>query len=144
MQREIIVESKAPGTYRPAPRVYPTPKSIEDAEARRRLLVTEVETIQVQLGDPQRVEKLGVAFADWRVKAAYSRIGKVDEIMYLKGWIKAARTARIAGELGLDLSAMSLLAAARKLILGFMADDFVLDADELKVFQVIDQFLNNS
>lgn len=122
------------------PRVYAEPTSLEDALTRHRALVYDINVIQMQLGDESRRERMGGEFTSWKMKAMGARLNKVDEILYLKDWVKARRAALQAGIQADRSDPTSLIAAARNVLLNLKRDNVDFDPEELAVLDALDAY----
>jgi len=121
-------------------RTYVEPVSLEDAQARHRALVYDINVIQMQLGDGSRRGRMGPEFSAWKLKAMGARLNKVDELMFLKDWIKARRAALQVG-IKADISdPTALIAAARNLLVSLKHDGVDLDPEELAVLDALDAY----
>jgi hypothetical protein len=122
------------------PRIYAEPTSLEDAQARHRALVYDINVIQMQLGDDTRKDRMGAEFASWKMKAMGARLNKVDELMFLKDWIKARRAALQIGLQADRSDPTSLIAAARNVLLNLKRDGVELDKEEIAVLDALDAY----
>lgn len=92
----------------------------EDAERRRQQLTLEIQTIQAQLGDRQRVDESGrrMSSADywaWKRKAAHALNKKLEDLRAIKAWIRERRDDATVTHLIAQLASI----IDRAVILGF-------------------------
>lgn len=112
--------------------------SVEEAEAIRQRLVTEIHTIQDQLSERNRTDRSGQRLGgqeywNWRKAAQHSLTTKLSELRVVKEWLRGQRSSQaprgdmrrlardlydmvvrlsIAGHVQLDESARALLVGA--------------------------------
>jgi len=122
------------------PRIYAEPTSLEDAQARHRALVYDINVIQMQLGDDSRKDRMAAEFASWKMKALGARLNKIDELMFLKDWVKARRAALQVGVVADRSDPTALIAAARNVMLNMKRDGVEFDPDELTVLDALDAY----
>jgi hypothetical protein len=71
---------------------YEEPKTLQEAEARKVQLVTDIASIQAQLSDRDRLvdghRLTDQAWYAWRKRAIDANIFKLDELRRLKAWIR--------------------------------------------------------
>lgn len=71
-----------------------TPTSVEDAEARREALTSQVQDLQAQLGDKQKTDQHGLRMSStdywaWRHDAQQTLNAKLGELRAIKAWLRA-------------------------------------------------------
>lgn len=75
---------------------YPAPADLADCEARMADLHRDIQQIEVQLGDHNRLNAAGermthAEWNTWRISAKIARNRKLDEYRWLKAWRTAER-----------------------------------------------------
>lgn len=69
------------------------PDSMDDALARQRILIAQIEDIETQLGDPRRKQSLTKEeWQSWRQSAKWARVTRLQEKRLLKAWIYEHRS----------------------------------------------------
>ena len=136
-----------PGNNRPL-RIYVDPANLEDAAQRERDLIYDLNVIHMQLGDDTRKQRMGDEFAAWKTKALGARVNKIDELQWLKAWIRNRRAANRAGLFGTimrdDPSACNALLLAAHQILREMKDDGVEFNDaELGILDALNEYCDH-
>lgn len=125
-------------------RIYTAPATLEDAEQRERDLIYDLNVIHMQLGDESRKQRMGDEFAAWKTKALGARVNKIDELHWLKGWIRNRRAALRAnvGTVSRD-DPNALLVAARWVIKNMKDDGVDLDANELAILDALNEYCDH-
>ena len=73
------------------------PRSLEEAKERKRNLISEIQTIETQLGSKTRKDHLHSdpnEYYQWRTNAQRALNARLAELRFLKGWIKDVVRAR--------------------------------------------------
>ena len=132
-------------TQKRPPRVYVEPTSIENAKDRHRDLVHDLNVIQMQMGDETRKARMTASeFAEWRRKAMGARINKIDEIIWLKNWIRAQRALRDALVEADRSDPTQLIVVARNVLRDLKEDGVELDENEIAIFNALDEYVNQT
>lgn len=91
------------------------PASLEEAEARRLTLVSDIQRIQAQLASRNRTEPTGervskIKYSDWRQRSVHAIACLTKDLRELKAWIRDRRMAdALTGGLPRNPDPMSLL-----------------------------------
>jgi hypothetical protein len=88
--------SRPPSSSKPPhePQTFHPPHGLDEAETRRINVLSDIKSIEVQLGDKQKVNPLTKErmteqeYFDWRAKSTRALKAKETELRHLNKWIK--------------------------------------------------------
>lgn len=121
---------------------FDEPADLEEADQRRRDLTLDIQSIQQQLGDKQRTDENGNRLSQkcywaWRKKAQFVLNQKLDELRFIKAWLKKNRPSLNPFTHQQALDHLSSLIS----ILDDLRDDEALEPDELTILEAAEAFL---
>lgn len=71
---------------------YDIPRTLEEANERKRVIIAQVQDIETQLGDNSKKKSMGAEeFTIWRQKAKWARNNRLQELRLVKKWIEQNR-----------------------------------------------------
>lgn len=132
--------------------LFVTPKSLTDAEARRRELAEKIGDIATQLSDRDRCHPDGRRFTDaeyhaWRKKALGALRAHERVLRQTNDWIKQERRLSHAEKTAAspeELSALRLISDAYSLFVKLRDDDVEFDDAEWQVIERLRNYLDKS
>lgn len=106
------------------------PRSIKEAQARKRQLEAEIQDITFQLGEPQRKDANGAVmqkeqYRKWARAAKAARLQREAEVKFLKDWIAEAKIDVARRDLGVGDTDRDLLARCHELLSSLLQDEDV-------------------
>jgi hypothetical protein len=124
--------------------------TIEEADAYREYLVTEMMRIQQDLGEKNRVHADGsrwtaIEYHDWRDRAKRALNVATIEARTVKAWLKAARRASDARDAGVDAGdPVALLRAACVLFRRLGAEGVDFEPDEVALRNAMQHYVDSN
>ncbi len=130
---------------------FDEPKTMAEAQERKRILERDVRNIERQLKDREKRDRNGrlldkKSYLKWRKGARSSEIFKKTEQAYLKDWIVERRRAIQAGELGIfdPNDPREMLLRARLALRGILDGKSPEELEVGKLYDTIDQYLQHA
>jgi hypothetical protein len=130
---------------------FEIPKSLDEAETLRAQLTNDVQSIQAQLGDKQRTDEEGRRLTSkeywaWKKRAQHALNQKLDELRFIKNWIRERRHAMTAVGIRVDHpppveEALGHLRALCTLLDSLRLEDVDFDPEETTQIDAAREFL---
>ena len=141
MQRDIFISRYAPTNL---------PASIEGAEERVEEVVQQIQSIDAQLRNRERInphtgeEWSREEYNDWRLRAMRAKMYATKELRFLKRWVRQERTRYNAKAINVDFdNPKSLIHAAYVLLCSLIKQGIEFTDEERELVDILDKYLQH-